>query len=95
MHLYEATVHGAENFRRSVNQYWLLSFGIVFTWAHDVFLTRDQKSFIVATSYVKHHDSLVAQIVKNQSAVLETWVRSLGWEDPLKKGMAAYSHILA
>ena len=32
--------------------------------------------------------SLVAQLVKNPPAMQETWVRSLGWEDPLKKGMA-------
>ena len=39
--------------------------------------------------------SLVAQIVKNLPAVQETWVWSLGWEDPLEKGMAAHSSILA
>ena len=33
--------------------------------------------------------SLVAQLVKNPPAVLETWVLSLGWEDPLKKGKAS------
>ena len=38
---------------------------------------------------------LVAQLVKNPPAVQETWVRSLGWEDPLKKGMATHSSILA
>ena len=32
--------------------------------------------------------SLVTQIVKNPSAVWETWVQSLGWEDPLEKGKA-------
>ena len=32
--------------------------------------------------------SLVAQLVKNLPAVRETWVRSLGWEDPLKKRKA-------
>ena len=32
--------------------------------------------------------SLVAQMVKNLTAMHETWVLSLGWEDPLKKGMA-------
>ena len=95
LHLYEVIVHGAEKFKWSVNQYWLLSFGIVFTWAHDGFLTRDQKSFIVATSYVRHHGSLVAQTVKTPSAVLETWVWSLGWEYPPEKGMAAHSSILA
>ena len=39
--------------------------------------------------------SLVAQTVKNPPAMRETWVRSLGWEDPLKKGTATHSSILA
>ena len=37
----------------------------------------------------------VAQMVKNLPAMWETQVQSLGWEDPLEKGMAAYSNILA
>ena len=39
--------------------------------------------------------SLVAQLVKNSPAMWETWVRSLGWEDPLEKGKATHSSILA
>ena len=39
--------------------------------------------------------SLVAQLVKNPPAMWESWVRSLGWEDPLEEGMATYSSILA
>ena len=39
--------------------------------------------------------SLVAQRVKCLLAMWETWVRSLGWEDPLEKGMATQSSILA
>ena len=39
--------------------------------------------------------SLVAQLVKNLLAVWETWVWSLGWEDPLEEGMATHSSILA
>ena len=39
--------------------------------------------------------SLGAQLVKNPPAVQETWVRSLGWEDPLEKGKATHSSILA
>ena len=39
--------------------------------------------------------SLVAQLVKNPPVVRETWVRSLGWEDPLEKGTTTYSSILA
>ena len=38
---------------------------------------------------------LVAQKVKNLPAMWETWVRSLGWEDPLEERMAAHSSILA
>ena len=40
-------------------------------------------------------ESLVAQTVKNTPAMQETWVQSLGWEDPLEKGMATHSNILA
>ena len=39
--------------------------------------------------------SLVAQLVKNLPAMWETWVRSLSWEDPLEKGKATHSSILA
>ena len=39
--------------------------------------------------------SLVAQLIKNPPAMWETWARSLGWEDPLEKGKATHSSILA
>ena len=39
--------------------------------------------------------SLVAQLVKNLPAMQETQVQCLGWEDPLEKGMATHSSILA
>ena len=39
--------------------------------------------------------SLVAQAVKHPPAMQETWVQSLGWEEPLEKGMAAHSSFLA
>ena len=39
--------------------------------------------------------SLVAQLVKNPPAMLETWVRSLGWEDPLENRKATHSSIVA
>ena len=39
--------------------------------------------------------SLVVQMVKNLPVMWETWVLSLGWEDPLEKGMATHSSILA
>ena len=39
--------------------------------------------------------SLVAQLVKNPPAMLETWVQSVGWEDPLEEGRATHSSVLA
>ena len=39
--------------------------------------------------------SLVVQMVKNLPTMRETWVRSLGWKDPLEKGKATHSSILA
>ena len=43
----------------------------------------------------KQKDSLVAQTIKNPPAMHETWVGSLGWEDPLEESMATHSSILA
>ena len=39
--------------------------------------------------------SLLAQLVRKQPAIRENWVQSLGWEDPLEKGKATLSNILA
>ena len=39
--------------------------------------------------------SLVVQLVKNPPVIQETWVQSLGWKDPLEKGTATHSSILA
>ena len=40
-------------------------------------------------------NSMVAQLVKNLPAVQENWAQSLGWEDPLEKGTATHSSVLA
>ena len=45
--------------------------------------------------YIHTWVSLVAQMVKNPPAVLETWVQSLGWQDPLEEGMTIHSNIFA
>ena len=45
--------------------------------------------------YIYRGASLIAQLVKNLPTVQETWVLFLGWEDPLKKGKATHSSILA
>ena len=47
------------------------------------------------TAHLAIGASLVAQMVKTLPAMQETWVQSLGWEDPLEKEMAAHSSILA
>ena len=39
--------------------------------------------------------SLVAQLLKNSPVMWDTWVRFMGWEDPLQKGKATHSSILA
>ena len=49
----------------------------------------------VHQSQLVHQTSLVAQIVKNLPTMPETWVQTLGQEDPLEKGMATYSNNLA
>ena len=50
---------------------------------------------MIASSSLLSRASLVAELVKNLPAMWETWVRSLGWEDPLEKGKATHSSILA
>ena len=55
-----------------------------------VFSSEENASFILIFNY-----SMVAQTVKNPPATWETWVRSLGWEDPLQEGMASHGSTLA
>ena len=50
---------------------------------------------LIRTSLIINGASLVAQMVKNLPAMQETWVQSLGWEDPLEEGTAIDSSILA
>ena len=45
--------------------------------------------------YILYGAFLVAQMVKNLPAMQEIQIRSLGWKDPLEKGMATHSSILA
>ena len=52
-------------------------------------------SFNLSTLAFMSMSSLVSQMVKNLPVIRETWVQSLGWEDPLEKGMATHSSILA
>ena len=60
----------------------------------------DQRSWHVPTwKLSKPYTSGVfmeaSQLVKNPPAMRETWVRSLGWEDPMEKGIATHSSIVA
>ena len=48
-----------------------------------------------ASAFTLQGAALVVQLVKNPPAVQETWVQSLGWEDPLEEDMATHSRILA
>ena len=52
-------------------------------------------SIIILQQFKLYWASLVVQLVKNPPAMQETWARSLGWEDPLEKGKATHSSILA
>ena len=53
-----------------------------------------KKRNLVVEAQGEKWSSLVAQVVKNLPAMRETWVQSLGWEDPLEEGMATQSSIL-
>ena len=68
-------------------------------WAtvHGVAESATPESVALSLSLIGARASLVAQTVKNLPAMRETWVRSLGWEDPLEKGKgtATHSSILA
>ena len=55
----------------------------------------DTSFAFVACRFHQYGASLVAQLVKNLPAKWETWVHSLGWEDPLEKGKATHASILA
>ena len=61
------------------------------------FIPRLGRSTREGTGYPLQYSwaSLVAQLIKNLPAVWEPWVRSLGWEDPLEKGKATPSSVLA
>ena len=57
------------------------------------FLSQEEKDLGYPLQY--SWAFLVAQMVKDPLAILETWVHSLGWEDPLEKGTDTHSSILA
>ena len=52
---------------------------------------RESSTNLILFNYHFTGASLVAQVVKNPPAMWETWVQSLGWEDPLEKEKATHS----
>ena len=62
---------------------------------HRLYFFHASFFFQLHTVYILLQASLVAQLVKNPPPMWETWVQSLGWEDPLEKGKATHSSILA
>ena len=71
---------------RDMEAWWAAVYGVAQSW------TRLKR---FSSRMASLEASLVAQIVKNLPAMRETWVQSLGWEDPLEEGMAIPSNILA
>ena len=57
-------------------------------------MRRGNSKDLVEVSVINQGSSLVAQLVKNLPAMQETWVWSLGWEDPLEEDMATHSVFL-
>ena len=57
--------------------------------------TEEGLGTTAALTFAELQASLVVQLVRNPPAVWETWVRFLDWEEPLEKGMATHSSILA
>ena len=70
--------------------HFLVSLKTKGSYAH--FLRQAKEILKMPLSYCRA--SLVAQLVKNPPAVQESWVQSLGWEDPLEKEKATHSSIL-
>ena len=72
-------------------------------WKNDRKSLRQNKNLVlhylltilIESYHANLQASLVAQLVKNLPAMRQTWVGSLGWEDPLEKGMTILSSILA
>ena len=71
-------------------------------WGHKELDTTEQLSHSLlcftwgfTENYSPGRASLVAQRLKHLPAMRETWIQSLGWEDPLEKDMATHSSILA
>ena len=98
-HLYHQLVHGSGHCQHDQSQMYA-SFS---NWKNDRKSLRQNKNLVlhylltilIESYHANLQASLVAQLVKNLPAMRQTWVGSLGWEDPLEKGKATHSSILA
>ena len=82
----------------AVNTLWISRLKINYISQYSLFpncISVIQFAFLIVFTYTNKCTSLVAQTIKNLPAMQETWVWSLGQEDPLQKGMATHSSILA
>ena len=71
------------------------SYVIGLLWELNEWIQSAGTLFVFSKCFISVICSLWLQLVKNPPAMWETWVRSLGWEDPLEKGKATHSSILA
>ena len=72
-----------------VLNHWILNINIFCVFFLKYFYVGGRENVL------KFFSLFVAQLVKNPPAMWETWVQSLGWEDPLGKRTATHSSILA
>ena len=70
----------------------ILNSAVMNTGGHVSFSIMVTSEYVPSSGLLGH---MLAQMVKNLPAMQETWVRSLGWEDPLEEGMATHFSILA
>ena len=94
---------GIEYMEEAQTMYVFMYVCIYFWWSNKIshllknlflYIVLSICSSYIVSSHSSYRVSLVAQLVKNTPAMWETWVRSLGWEDPLEKGTATHSRIL-
>ena len=78
----------------SLFYFFILQYCIGFP-IHPVYFLSELAKGLSSRTITMERASLVTQMVKNPPAMWETWVQSLSWEDPLEKGMATNSSILA
>ena len=64
-------------------------------YKYDYVTLIEEKEKFCGGEFFKINNTFMAPLVKNRPAMQETWVQSLGWEDPLEKWMATHSSILA